>query len=54
MNSSIPARVSLKPFCLPDGSAEIPLRWGGMLVALGVLAVLVAGIVLLIRGLAGA
>jgi 2-dehydropantoate 2-reductase len=29
---------------VPDGSAEIPLRWDGLLVASGVLAVLVAGI----------
>ena len=28
---------------VPDGSAEIPLRWGGLLAALGVLAMLLAG-----------
>ena len=28
---------------VPDGSSEIPLRWGGMLVALGALITLVAG-----------
>jgi hypothetical protein len=29
---------------LPDGSAEIPLRWGGMLLGLGVLAVALLGL----------
>ncbi len=38
---------------VPDGSAEIPLRWGGLLVALGALAMLVAGAVLLARRLFG-
>jgi len=32
---------------VPDGSAEIPLPWGGLLVALGVLALLATGSVLL-------
>jgi 2-dehydropantoate 2-reductase len=36
---------------VPDGSAEIPLRWGGMIAGLGALAVLVTGSVLLVRGL---
>jgi ketopantoate reductase len=36
---------------VPDGSAEIPLRWGGLLVALGGLAVLVTGGLLLARWL---
>jgi 2-dehydropantoate 2-reductase len=39
---------------VPDGSAEIPLQWGGMLAASGVLALLVAGGVLLTRRLCGA
>jgi ketopantoate reductase len=34
---------------VPDGSAEIPLRWGGMFVALGALVMLVTGCVLLAR-----
>jgi 2-dehydropantoate 2-reductase len=34
-----------------EGSAEIPLRWGGILIALGMLAALVAGVVLLARWL---
>jgi hypothetical protein len=34
-----------------EGSAEIPLRWGGLLVALGALVVLVTGSVLLARRL---
>jgi 2-dehydropantoate 2-reductase len=38
---------------VPDGSAEIPLRWGGMVVALGALAGLVTGGVLLARWLFG-
>jgi ketopantoate reductase len=38
---------------VPEGSAEIPLRWGGLLVALGALAALVAGSVLLARRLFG-
>jgi ketopantoate reductase len=36
---------------VPDGSAEIPLRWGGMLVTLGALALLITGGVLLARRL---
>jgi len=36
---------------VPDGSAEIPLRWGGMLLALGGLATLVTGGVFLGRRL---
>jgi ketopantoate reductase len=36
---------------VPDGSAEIPLRWGGLLLALGTLATLVAGVTLLARWL---
>jgi ketopantoate reductase len=39
---------------VPDGSAEIPLRWGGLLVTLGALATLVSGGVLLVRWLCGA
>ena len=38
---------------VPDGSAEIPLRWGGMLVALGALATLVTGGALLAWKLLG-
>jgi ketopantoate reductase len=38
---------------VPDGSAEIPLRWGGLLAALGALAMLVTGSVLLARWLFG-
>lgn len=38
---------------VPDGSAEIPLHWGGMLVSLGTLATLVAGAVLLAWKLRG-
>jgi 2-dehydropantoate 2-reductase len=34
---------------VPDGSAEIPLRWGGLLVGVGVLATAVTGGVLLAR-----
>ncbi len=36
-----------------DGSAEIPLRWGGLLAALGALAVLVVGCVRLAKVLRG-
>jgi 2-dehydropantoate 2-reductase len=36
---------------VPDGSAQIPLRWGGLLVAFGALAMLVTGSVLLARWL---
>jgi ketopantoate reductase len=39
---------------MPDGSAEIPLHWGGMVAALGALAALVTVCVLLARGLSGA
>jgi ketopantoate reductase len=38
---------------VPEGSAEIPLRWGGLLVAFGALAMLVTGGVLLARWLFG-
>jgi 2-dehydropantoate 2-reductase len=38
---------------VPDGSAEIPLHWGGLLLALGTLATSVAGAVLLARRLLG-
>jgi ketopantoate reductase len=38
---------------VPDGSAEIPLRWGGLLIGLGALAMLVTGGVLLARRLCG-
>jgi hypothetical protein len=38
---------------VPDGSAQIPLRWGGLLLALGALAALVTGVVLLARGFCG-
>jgi hypothetical protein len=34
---------------VPDGSAEIPLQWRGMFLALSALAMLVAGGVLLVR-----
>jgi hypothetical protein len=34
---------------VPDGSAEIPLRWGGMVLALAGLAVLVVGGVWVVR-----
>ena len=34
---------------VPEGSAEIPLRWGGLLITLGALAALVTGGVLLAR-----
>jgi ketopantoate reductase len=36
-----------------DGSAKIPLRWGGLLVALGTLATLITGGILLARRLLG-
>jgi hypothetical protein len=36
---------------VPDGSAEIPLRWGGMLVAFGALAMLVTGGILFAKAL---
>jgi ketopantoate reductase len=39
---------------VPDGSAEIPLRWGGLVVALGALAVLATGGVLLAKWLSSA
>jgi 2-dehydropantoate 2-reductase len=39
---------------VPDGSAEIPLRWGGMLLAFGALAVLLMGGGILARRLIGA
>jgi hypothetical protein len=39
---------------VPDGSSEIPLRWGGMLVAIGALAALVTGTVLLVWQFLGA
>jgi 2-dehydropantoate 2-reductase len=38
---------------VPDGSAEIPLRWGGLLVALGASAMLVTAGVLSVRWLRG-
>jgi ketopantoate reductase len=38
---------------VPDGSAEIPLRWGGLLVAFGALAILLMGGVLLAKRLFG-
>jgi 2-dehydropantoate 2-reductase len=38
---------------VPDGRAEIPLRWGGFLMAAGALAVLITGAVLLARRLIG-
>jgi ketopantoate reductase len=38
---------------VPEGSSEIPLRWGGLLVALGALATLATGGVLLARRLIG-
>jgi 2-dehydropantoate 2-reductase len=38
---------------VPDGSAQIPLHWGGLLLALGALAALVTGVVLLARQLFG-
>jgi hypothetical protein len=38
---------------MPDGSAEIPLKWGGVLVGLGVLTAVVAGGAILIRWLVG-
>jgi hypothetical protein len=38
---------------VPDGSAEIPLRWGGLPLGIGALAALVTGGVLLARRLAG-
>ncbi|MEJ2735407.1 MAG: 2-dehydropantoate 2-reductase N-terminal domain-containing protein [Anaerolineae bacterium] len=39
---------------VPDGSAEIPLQWRGMFLALSALAMLVTGSVLLVRWLLGA
>ncbi len=36
---------------VPDGSARIPLRWGGLLAALGALTTLITGCVLLVRRL---
>jgi 2-dehydropantoate 2-reductase len=38
---------------VPDGSAEIPLRWGGLLAALGILSLGIVGGVLLARRLLG-
>jgi len=38
---------------VPDGSAEIPLRWGGLVIAVGVLAMLATGGVLLANWLFG-
>jgi ketopantoate reductase len=38
---------------VPDGSTEIPLRWGGLLIGLGALAILVTGGVLLATQLFG-
>jgi ketopantoate reductase len=38
---------------VPDGSAQIPLHWGGLCVAVGALAALVTGIVLLARRICG-
>jgi hypothetical protein len=38
---------------VPDGSHQIPLRWGGLLAALGALALLITGGVLLVRRLLG-
>ena len=38
---------------VPDGSAEIPLRWGGFVVGVGALATALAGVVLLARCLFG-
>lgn len=36
---------------VPDGSAEIPLRWGGLVVAAGALAMLVTGGAFLVKWL---
>lgn len=38
---------------VPDGSADIPLRWGGLVLAIGALVVLVIVVVLLVRRLLG-
>ena len=38
---------------VPDGSSEIPLRWGGVLVVLGALATLATGGALLAWSLLG-
>jgi hypothetical protein len=38
---------------VPEGSADIPLRWRSMLAAVGTLAALLAGVVLLVRWLCG-
>jgi len=38
---------------VPDGSAEIPLRWGGLLVALGTLSILLLGSAVLVGRLWG-
>lgn len=38
---------------VPDGSAEIPLRWGGMILAVGALVASLAGVVLLANWLLG-
>jgi ketopantoate reductase len=38
---------------VPDGSAEIPLRWGSLLIGLGALATLVTGGVLFVKWLLG-
>jgi ketopantoate reductase len=38
---------------VPDGSAEIPLQWGGLLLALGALAALITGVIVLARRFCG-
>jgi ketopantoate reductase len=38
---------------MPDGSAEIPLKWGGVLIGLGALTAALAGGVILVRWLVG-
>jgi hypothetical protein len=38
---------------IPDGSAEIPLQWGGLLLGLGALTMVVTGCVLFVGWLLG-
>jgi ketopantoate reductase len=59
--TSVPTRAidRLYPYLDPDtplmteGSADIPLKWGGMLAGLGVLAGAVTGLILLVNRLSG-
>jgi hypothetical protein len=56
---STPAIDCLYPYLdpdtplMPDGSADIPLKWGGVLVGLGVLTAALAGGAILAKWLVG-